>query len=40
MWFSGGLFKTMDDQKGTKIIPSSTLPDYMGTLVGKDPNGL
>ena len=30
----------LDDQKGTKIIPSIALLDYMGILVGKELNGL
>jgi len=30
----------LDDQKGTKRIPSNALLDYMGILVGKELNGL
>jgi hypothetical protein len=30
----------LDDQKGTKRIPSSVLLDYMGILVDKELNGL
>ena len=30
----------LDDQKGTKIIPSRALLDYMGILVCKELNGL
>jgi hypothetical protein len=39
-WFSVGLCKALDDQKGTKRIPRSTFLDYMGTLVGNELNGL